>query len=278
MIKINKPVQIPITLRARGVVETQNDCDIVGANHGDFLSGDEKLRDPISEVYGSIPVKRDLVNSHNGKCCYCERSRDKVEVDVEHFRPKRAVAENREDTVKLYPGYYWLAYNWDNLFLSCKGCNQTWKKCSFPLSNPANRSRWHNDVNTVENELPLLANPAEEPREHIRFDNEAPRPIDEIGQVTIRELGLLERSELEEARLKVLKNLRKAKALIECLKSALALNKTETIEHLIEHQDMEEAITDIETATLPSSEFTSMALDFLNGYIIDAAVLTLIRG
>lgn len=278
MIKINKPAQIPITLRARGVVETQNDCSIVGANHEDFLSGDEKLSDPISEVYGSIPVKRDLLASHNGKCCYCERSRDKVEVDVEHFRPKRAVTENREDTVKQYPGYYWLAYSWDNLFLSCKGCNQTWKKNSFPLSNHDSRSRWHNDVNTVEKEVPLLANPAEEPRNHIRFDDEAPRPIDEIGQVTIRELGLLVRPELEEARLKVWKNLRKAKALIESLRIALALNKTETIEHLVVHQDIEEAISDIETATLPSSEFSSMAMDFLNGYVIDPAVLSLIRG
>lgn len=278
MIKINKPAQIPITLRNRGVIETGNDCHIVGHDLAAFLAGELKLDDAISAVYGSIPVKRDLIDCHNGKCCYCERNRDKVEVDVEHFRPKRAVTETREDTVMQYPGYYWLAYDWDNLFLSCKGCNQTWKRNSFPLSNPANRTRWHNDVNTIENEEPLLVNPSDEPRDHIRFSNEAPYPIDEIGQVTIRELGLLERSELEEARLTTLKSIRKSKAIIECLRSAIAQNKTETVEHLLNHHDYEEAITDIETATLPSSVFSSMAIDFLDGYVIDQAVLTLIRG
>lgn len=277
MIKINKPAQIPITLRNRGITETQNDCNRVEQDHGAFLLGDEKLDDAISTVYGSNPVKRSLIACHKGKCCYCERKRDRVEIDVEHFRPKRSVTEDCEDNKKKYPGYYWLAYDWQNLFLSCKGCNITWKGTSFPLSNRNNRSRWHNDINTVENEEPLLVNPSDEPRNHIRFNDDAPYPIDEIGLVTIQEIGLLERLELREARATTLKHLRKSFYLVESLRLAITLNKTDVMDHIRNHQNIEEAISDIETAILPSSEFSSMAIDFLNGYVIDEAVLNLIR-
>ena len=103
MIKIDKPAQIPITLRKRGVTETQNDRNKVEQNHKEFLLGDKKLDEAISEVYGSDPVKRSLIACHNGKCCYCERKRDRVEIDVEHFRPKGAVTENAiiDNTFKM---------------------------------------------------------------------------------------------------------------------------------------------------------------------------------
>ena len=277
MIKIDKPAQIPITLRKRGIIETRNDCTKVETNHEAFLLGDEKLDKAISDVYGSNSVKNSLIACHNGKCCYCERKRDRVEIDVEHFRPKRSVTENREDKEKKYPGYYWLAYNWQNLFLSCKGCNITWKGTSFPLSNRNNRSRWHNDINTVQDENPLLVNPSDEPRNHIRFNDDAPYPLDNIGLATIRGLGLLERVELREARMKALKELKKSFSIVETLRIAVEKNKTEEIKFIRNNFDVEGAIVDIETAILPIAEFSSMAIDFLNGYVIDEAVLNLIR-
>ena len=268
MIKINKPAQVPITLRRRGITETQNYCNEVENNIPDFLSGRIKLAKAVSTVYGSDSVKRALINCHNGKCCYCERKRDRVEIDIEHYRPKHAFTENREDTVKQYPGYYWLAYNWENLFLSCKECNITWKKNSFPLSNPRSRSRWHDDNNIIENEEPLLVNPSDEPREHIRFNNDAPYPKTKEGQVTIEELGFLdsERVKLREARLEVFKNLKCYYNIVTGLTSAEEAGKTDLVEYIKNQFNVEEAKEYLKNAVLPTSEFSSMAKDFLSEY------------
>ncbi len=276
MIKISKAEQAPITLRRRGVTETTNDRNRVSLNHPPFLTGTEKLMDAISEVYGSGPVKNSLLVCHNGKCCYCERKKDRVEIDIEHYRPKRSFTEDRADKQKKYPGYYWLAYEWENLYLSCKECNITWKGTSFPLKNPLQRSRWHGDANTVANEQPLLVNPSAEPRDHIRFDGDAPYPVDEIGLETIEELGLLKRVKLRETRVTSLKHLRNSLNLVESLRSAIELGKLDIVDHILNTQDIAEAVADIEAAILPSSEFTSMAIDFLDGYSVDQRILDLI--
>lgn len=55
------------------------------------------------------------------KCAYCEtKFGAAADSDVEHFRPKGRVAERKED----HPGYYWVGYDWENLYLSCPHCNQ----------------------------------------------------------------------------------------------------------------------------------------------------------
>ena len=69
--------------------------------------------------YKSEDVKSKLRGIYHGKCAYCETSVEQL--DVEHFRPKRG-------------GYYWLAYSWDNLLLSCSICNVA-KGNSFPTIN-----------------------------------------------------------------------------------------------------------------------------------------------
>ena len=52
------------------------------------------------------------------KCAYCESPLEEVGWNVEHFRPKGRVAENRN-----HAGYRWLAYAWENLYPSCMPCN-----------------------------------------------------------------------------------------------------------------------------------------------------------
>jgi len=98
-------------------------------------------------------VARDaLFTMHHGKCCYCERKRDKArEPDVEHYRPKGGVTED-----KMHPGYWWLAYKWENLFWSCKSCNEDKKRNFFPVDGPR-VSDINGDLST---ERPLLLNPS----------------------------------------------------------------------------------------------------------------------
>ena len=101
-------------------------------------------------------VKSFLFKEQYGKCCYCEWNlRNKIESDVEHFRPKAKVSE-----AKKHSGYWWLVYEWDNLLLSCTNCNRVFKKASFPLKDEAKRAYKKDD--SLSEEEPLLINPLKE--------------------------------------------------------------------------------------------------------------------
>lgn len=76
--------------------------------------------EPVRAIYSHAQVKQALDRLFHGKCAYCEfRTTGGSDWDVEHFRPKARPAERAD-----HPGYYWLTYDWNNLYLSCKHCNQ----------------------------------------------------------------------------------------------------------------------------------------------------------
>lgn len=102
---------------------------------------------------------------HSGKCCYCERKRDeKRETDVEHYRPKACVSDNPK-----HPGYWWLAYKWDNYLHSCKKCNQEHKINQFPLMDESQRA--YTPDAGIAGERPFLINPENEnPEDFIGFE------------------------------------------------------------------------------------------------------------
>ncbi|MFZ4801801.1 MAG: hypothetical protein ACOYLR_07410 [Chlorobium sp.] len=149
---------------------------------------------------------------HN-KCAYCESTLelDRYLGDVEHFRPKGQVTMKQdgkkrecvsvriENKFKLnHPGYFWLAYEWQNLMPICSRCNSGAKADQFPtdtdcllmvrlnsadlqslISEPI-VSKYYPDsyylrpADLDNRERPLLLNPlnprkGREPREHLRF-------------------------------------------------------------------------------------------------------------
>jgi 5-methylcytosine-specific restriction endonuclease McrA len=61
--------------------------------------------------------------SHD-KCWYVECKNLGTDDDIDHFRPKAGVKED-----PAHPGYYWLAFDWTNLRLSCHRANR-------PRTNP----------------------------------------------------------------------------------------------------------------------------------------------
>ncbi len=74
----------------------------------------------VTDLYKDHRVKAALERLFHDKCAYCESKMTATSAwDVEHFRPKGRVAERRD-----HPGYYWLAYEWTNLYPSCQYCNQ----------------------------------------------------------------------------------------------------------------------------------------------------------
>jgi len=80
--------------------------------------------------------KPDLVKNFNFRCAYCETLvLDNSRGDIEHFRPKGEF--ERIDGKKARPGYYWLAADWKNLYLSCTLCNQATTLTIIDAENPA---------------------------------------------------------------------------------------------------------------------------------------------
>ena len=207
MIRIHKVATPPHTLISKGKPATAAHRKAFVADRTGHRSGAKKF-DFDRDIYAADDVKRALRGDQSDKCAFCEH---KVRVgssgDVEHFRPKSAVRQGRRDPLTL-PGYYWLAYDWDNLLLACSNCNSRHKGNLFPLVNPKNRCRSHRGK--LSRELPLFINPAsEDPEPYIEFVGETIRPRNGSvrGQTTIDKLSL-NRTELVEHRLTLLRLLR----------------------------------------------------------------------
>lgn len=152
-----------------------------------------------------------LVKVFHGKCAYCEnRISGGFFGDAEHFRPKGKVTvpgdsskqEARLSGGEPHKGYYWLAYDWENLLPSCQRCNNA-KSDLFPIGNQyqAEPAPATDRLNATEE--PLLIYPyAEDPSKFLKFGKGGvvtaidanPR-----GLATIRVLGL-DRHELMDER------------------------------------------------------------------------------
>ena len=201
MIRLHRPNDPPQALLARGQAATQQDCAAYLQDPTAYDSGSLKFRF-IASIFRSTKVKDILQKQQHNKCCYCEAKHSVTSAArIDHFRPKSAVRQCKGST-RVYPGYYWLAYSWNNLLLACEECNMR-KSDYFPLQQPKQRARSHLDP--LDREAPLLLNPYVEPNpaKHLTFDGSACRPQTERGRVTIAALGL-NRPELQDERQNVL--------------------------------------------------------------------------
>lgn len=190
MIRIDKPATPPAVLTSRGREETGRNRDAYTAHPDDYDRGTRAFSFD-SAIYGHDTVKQTLIRAQHGKCCFCEAKITHISYgDVEHFRPKAGYRQQPDEGLGR-PGYYWLAYEWANLYLSCQLCNQRHKKNTFPLRD-ANR-RCRNHLGDLAQEEPLFVDPASvNPEEHIEFAAEQPvaKNGSLLGNETIEALGL----------------------------------------------------------------------------------------
>jgi uncharacterized protein (TIGR02646 family) len=122
-----------------------------------------------SNVYGSPEIKLRLLQSQDGKCAYCESRVSHIDYgDVEHFRPKAGYnQEHNYPSPQYRDAYFWLAYDWSNLYLACGICNQQFKENRFPTVGNLHFTA----EGTVAKETTALIDPGgEDPRNFIRFD------------------------------------------------------------------------------------------------------------
>ncbi len=174
------PVREAELLRVRSLVLT-------GGLNSDAIGGEYSV------------VKRDLWTQQAMRCCYCEAHIPSDYNDVEHFRPKARA--NRGNGI-FEPGYWWLAWTWENLLFSCPGCNRSAKNDLFPLE--AGSVPLLPEESPPGGERPTLIDPCgEDPVESIQFvfDGSHWRPTGRNGstrgQRTI-ELLKLDRADLLE--------------------------------------------------------------------------------
>lgn len=111
------------------------------------------------------------------KCCFCEKP--VAGGEIEHFRPKAAFQQDKGHSFER-PGYFWLAYRWDNFLISCGECNQRGRKGNrFPVSGIRARSP-HDDLRA---ENCILIDPSkEDPSVYISFNKDVPVGIDHGGK------------------------------------------------------------------------------------------------
>jgi len=154
-----------------------------------------------SSIYGHSTVKEALSSAQHGKCCFCESKIGHISYgDNEHYRPKGGYYSQPKEKISR-PGYYWLAYDFTNLYLACQICNQSYKKNYFPLKTEASRTASHHHSVNLINEQPLIIDPGlDNPQAHLTFDREVPRGLDDKGKITILRIGL-DRKKLNEYRL-----------------------------------------------------------------------------
>lgn len=199
MIRITKPGLLPTVLATTGKKKRRAMCVAFTHARQDYLSGAKKF-DFDSNIYRHHTVKEVLIDAQHGKCAFCESKITHISYgDVEHFRPRGGYCQDSRSNPKP-PGYYWLAYEWTNLFLACELCNRRHKRNLFPLRDPSKRATSHKHNPDLEE--PLFIDPAkDDPETYISFRMEVPYAIrgNRRGRATIKSLGL-ERETLGEIR------------------------------------------------------------------------------
>ena len=115
-----------------GAEVTRSDCEAFDIAGEEYENGTKSFKFRRN-IYSHPSVRQLLKRAHYRKCCFCEgKSNAFAPGDVEHYRPKGAVRQ-AENSIVLLPGYFWLAYSWENLYWCCQICNRSNKRDFSPL-------------------------------------------------------------------------------------------------------------------------------------------------
>ena len=135
----------------------------------------------------------------NGKCAYCE-SIIPLETShsiYDHFRPKNGARGLDKEFSNDH--YWWLTYEWENLYYSCQKCNQ-YKSTWFPVEGKRTKIGAPY-LEIIRNEKSLLIDPCQnKPEKHLIYTETA--EVDFLtseGRTTI-EILKLNRSDLIKSR------------------------------------------------------------------------------
>jgi len=154
----------------------------------------------ISAYYYRAYVIEELEIIYHKKCAYCESKPSVTSpLEIEHYRPKNRIEKTS------HRGYYWLAYEWSNLLLACRKCNQH-KSNKFPLVDENMRCTDDKiniaDSKALLSEKPLILNPEQKsfcPQIHfICRPDGSMKGISKYGKATIEIFKLSDINERDE--------------------------------------------------------------------------------
>jgi energy-coupling factor transporter ATP-binding protein EcfA2 len=187
----------------------------------DFFTGEVRstrqsrapLKFPDSRV-----LKLALLRESSDKCVYCERSIHEDQTVIDRYRPSSGAIDSEGVRSDLH--YWWLAYEWENLFASCEQCN-FFKGAKFPVVNERIPLEVWTDFDAVE--MPLLINPFRmDPTQHLCYQEDGSlREASIWGEFTISTLKL-NRSDLVVQRAALLEIFRHTKNIEDDYTSASA--------------------------------------------------------
>lgn len=123
-----------------------------------------------------------------GKCAFCESPIEAYgSISIGHFRPKVRTVD--VDGALFPDHYWWLAYDWSNLYIICPMCSKL-KGSRFPIRGP--RCPLEAGGEELRAEEPLLLDPCQDdPADHLVFGEDGTVASDtERGRVTIEVFGL----------------------------------------------------------------------------------------
>lgn len=207
-------------------------------------------------IYSHDSIKKQLIKQQNGKCAFCEQHILSLDYgDVEHFRPKGGFVQKNESI--NYPGYFRLAYDFKNLMLCCKICNQRNKKNHFPIRMIEQRA--NTDNRKLLKEKPFFINPyIENPSNSITFEGNVAKGRDRKGRgkKTIDFIGLNRKSDgtfsdLFEKRLEKLRP----------IESVYKLAKLPLDNGVISNNEINENIALLNEHKMKNKEFSKMIND-----------------
>ncbi len=113
--------------------------------------------------WNKADVRGALYAQQGRACAFCGRELPEGDRgDVEHFRPKGRLSENKE-----HGGYWWLAYEFDNYVLSCRICNSSHKGSKFPLRTANAVWVTYETRSRLPREARLLLDPGADPMEDL---------------------------------------------------------------------------------------------------------------
>jgi uncharacterized protein (TIGR02646 family) len=158
---------IHIDVREIPLAEVQHLIDAAAIAQDEInKEADPKARRDLIEAHRSkwVAFRTAFEKLSNYKCWYTESKNPGTDDDVDHFRPKGRIAEDKE-----HGGYYWKALDWKNFRLSCHRANRLrvnpttktahGKSDHFPLFDPSQRARTPDG--SLAAEQPLLLDPCD---------------------------------------------------------------------------------------------------------------------
>jgi uncharacterized protein (TIGR02646 family) len=139
-------------------------------------------------------VRLTLIRLFHNKCAYCETPLVGQRPNLEHFRPKANARNTVRGTVDP-DHYWWLFYEWENLYLACQECNIN-KRDQFPIL--GDRAKIGAGGAALREETAMLLDPClDNPAEFLMFEEDGtvlPWPLRDGGigraETTIETLGL----------------------------------------------------------------------------------------